>query len=330
MKKYIWGTGRLTGMVLGRWISIDEIEGFIDNDANKKVYMGKAVYAPKEMLEKEFDAILVANLFSEEIREQCIQLGIDMKKVIFLYNNVKLSDMNQDYQFIARILGEKYANVVKKRHHIVRGVEACGDLCFENSPFIEKGYLESDYVRSKSFELAVKEIRKRKVLGAVAEVGVFRGEFAQYINWAFPDRKLYLFDTFDGFDASEALKEMRDGNCTAAFVEAYKQTNLKTVLDRMTSLDNIVIKQGFFPQSLGGLEEKFAFVSIDVDFEDSIYEGLIYFYPRLSEGGYIFVHDYNSDLLGVEKAIDKYEKENGIMLHKVPLADKSGTLVITK
>lgn len=247
-----------------------------------------------------------------------------------MYNNVKLSDMNQDYQFIARILGEKYASVVKKRHHIVRGVEACGDLCFENSPFIEKGYLESDYVRSKSFELAVKEIRKRKVLGAVAEVGVFRGEFAQYINWAFPDWKLYLFDTFDGFDASEALKEMREGNCTEAFVEAYKQTNLKTVLDRMTSLDNIVIKQGFFPQSLGGLEEKFTFVSIDVDFEDSIYEGLKYFYPRLSEGGYIFVHDYNSDLLGVEKAIDKYEKENGIMLHKVPLADKSGTLVITK
>ena len=98
----------------------------------------------------------------------------------------------------------------------------------------------------------------------------------------------------------------------------------------MTYLDNIVIKQGLFPQSLRGLEEKFAFVSIDVDFEESIYEGLKYFYPRLREGGYIFVHDYNSDLLGVEKAIDKYERENGIMLHKVPLADKSGTSVLTK
>ena len=47
------------------------------------------------------------------------------------------------------------------------------------------GYQESDYVRIKCFELAVKEIRKRNVRGSVAEVGVFRGEFAQYINHAF-------------------------------------------------------------------------------------------------------------------------------------------------
>lgn len=130
-------------------------------------------------------------------------------------------------------------------------------------------------------------MRKRNVPGAVAEVGVFRGEFAQYINYAFPDRKCYLFDTFDGFDAKEALSELKSGNCTNAFIEAYKQTNVGAVLERMTYLENVVIKQGYFPESLDGLEERFAFVSIDVDFEDSIYEGLKYFYPRLNAGGYI-------------------------------------------
>ena len=85
----------------------------------------------------------------------------------------------------------------------------------------------------KSFSLAVKEIYKRKLDGAVAEVGVYRGEFAQYMNQAFPDRKLYLFDTFDGFDAEEALKELRSENCTQAFIEAYKQTNVEIVLKRM-------------------------------------------------------------------------------------------------
>ena len=143
-------------------------------------------------------------------------------------------------------------------------------------------------------------------------------------------RICYLFDTFDGFDANEALKEVRNGNCTEAFVEAYKHTNVKTVLDRMTNLDKVVIKQGYFPQSLDGLEDTFAFVSIDVDFEESIYECIKYFYPRLNNGGYIFVHDYNSDLQGVEKAIDRYEKDMGTMLCKMPLPDKSGTLVVTK
>ena len=40
----------------------------------------------------------------------------------------------------------------------------------------------------KCFELAVKEIRKRNVPDDVAEVGVFQGEFAQFINAAL-DRK---------------------------------------------------------------------------------------------------------------------------------------------
>ncbi len=182
----------------------------------------------------------------------------------------------------------------------------------------------------KAFELCVKEIRKRNILGSVAEAGVFRGEFAQYINTAFADRTLYLFDTFDGFNAQEALEEVKKGNCTESFVQAYKQTNISAVLEKMTYLDKIVIKQGLFPSSLNGLEDNFAFVSLDMDFEESIYEGIKYFYPRLNKGGYIFVHDYNSDLLGVERAIDHYEKESGIIICKVPLCDANGTLVITK
>ena len=182
----------------------------------------------------------------------------------------------------------------------------------------------------KCYELAVKEMRKRNVSGNVAEVGVFRGEFAQYINEAFPDKKLYLFDTFDGFNAQEALKEMDNGHATKAFVEAYKQTSIGIVLQKMKNLDKVVIKQGFFPESLDGLEDDFAFVSIDCDFEDSIYECLKYFYPRLNNGGYLFVHDYNSDLRGVENAVDRYEADNNIILCKVPLCDCNGTLVITK
>ena len=180
------------------------------------------------------------------------------------------------------------------------------------------------------FELTVKELRKRKIKGNVAEAGVFRGEFAQYINDAFPDKKLYLFDTFDGFDANEILNEMKNGNCTRTFVEAYKNTNIQQVLDRMPHLETLVVKQGYFPDSLQGLEDEFCFVSIDMDFEESIYQGLMYFYPRLVAGGYIFVHDYNSSLRGVEKAVDRYEKDFDIMLHKVPLCDANGSLVITK
>lgn len=172
MRLFIWGTGRLVGKVVGKHINIECVEGFIDNDESKKEYMGKKVYSPNEMLDMDYDAICVANLYASEIYRQCQNIGIDLDKVIFLYNNCTLQDMNKEYGFVEKVLGSEYAEIVRKRYHVIRGVEAYGDLFLED----EKGaYYDTDYVRIKSFELAVKEIRKRKLKGAVAEVGVFRG-----------------------------------------------------------------------------------------------------------------------------------------------------------
>lgn len=328
MKLFVWGTGRLSGKVVGVHVKKEDIEGFIDNDDKKKFYMDKPVFRPSEMIRKEYDAILVANLYRKSIYKQCEELGIDLKKVIFLYNNCELIDVNRNYSFVTAVLGEKYAEIVRDRYHIVRGTEAYGRRyqCTVSAA----GYKETDYVRMETFELVVKELRKREIKGNVAEAGVFRGEFAQYINAAFSDKKLYLFDTFDGFNACEALNEIKSGNCTEMFVEAYKETNIQQVLDKMPYLNNLIIKQGVFPDSAQGIEDEFCFVSIDMDFEESIYQGLVFFYPRLVNGGYIFVHDYNSSLRGVEKAVDQYEKDFSVMLHKVPLCDANGSLVITK
>lgn len=329
MKIFIWGTGRVAGNIIGNYINLNSIEGFIDNAEDKKEYMGKRVFSPDKLLHMEYDAVLVANLYSAEIYSQCTNLGIDLKKIIFLYKNYVIQDLNQDYEFVKDILGDKVSDIVKKRYHMIRGVETQEKLCLEDKEETES-YFENDYVRIKSFEMAVKEIRKRNIDGAVAEAGVFKGDFAQFINYAFPDKDLYLFDTFEGFDANEALAEVKAGNCTDVFVQTYKQANIETVLSKMEYPSRVIIKQGIFPESIDGLESDFAFVSLDMDFEESIYTGLEYFYPRLSEGGYIFIHDYNSGLIGVERAVDRYEKNKGIKLCKMPLCDANGTLVITK
>lgn len=329
MKIYMWGTGRLAGKVIGKYIDADAIEGFVDNAREKEIYMGKKVISPQELRDTEYDAILVANLFSIEIYNQCVDLEIDLNRVIFLYQNCIMQDLNRNYMLAEKIIGTKYADIVKNRYYLVRGVETREELCLSNHLSV-KEYQKNDYVRLKSFELAVQEIRKKGIEGATAEAGVFRGEFAQFMNQAFPDRKLYLFDTFKGFDSDEARKEIRNNNCTEAFVKAYEHTNVGLVLSKMNYPDKVIIKKGRFPDSLDNLEEIFAFVSLDMDFEESIYAGLQYFYPRLSQGGYIFVHDYNSDLFGVQSAVDRYEKEEGISLCKVPLCDANGTLVITK
>lgn len=352
MKIYIWGTGQLAGIAVDKYINWEEVEGFVDNNEQKKEHLSKKVILPEKLKDLEYDAVVVANSFSKEIYDQSIKLRLDISKFIFLYNNFGLIDMNTNYDLMAKIVGGELADVIKKRsngpHMIAKmgvrseftGVKSFDNLCFRGSKYEGTGYFNTDYVRILCLEFAVKEIRKRGLLGNVAELGVFRGDFAQYINFAFPDRKCYLFDTFDGFDEDEALKEIEKGHCTAEFVEGFKNTNIKLVLDKMPNLDNVIIKQGYFPESVGDLEEKFVFVSLDVDFESSIYEGLKYFYPRLVEGGYLFIHDYNeysfihdcddASLLGVEAAVDRYEADYGVMLCKVPICDEGGTLIVTK
>ena len=49
-----------------------------------------------------------------------------------------------------------------------------------------------DYIRLSTLELISFEIKKRNLVGNVAELGVYKGKFARYINQFFPDRKLYL------------------------------------------------------------------------------------------------------------------------------------------
>ena len=127
-----------------------------------------------------------------------------------------------------------------------------------------------------------------------------------------------------------AAEEMGKQNCNAAFVEAFKRTSIQTVLEKMTAPEQVILRPGIFPGTAAGVEEHFALVSIDVDFEQSTLAGLEFFYPRLSPGGYLLIHDYNSRLAGVAEAVARFERKLGRNVAKVPLCDRSGTCVITR
>lgn len=136
------------------------------------------------------------------------------------------------------------------------------------------------------------EIQRKRVPGAIAELGVDFGDTAKYLNLYYPERMLYLFDTFQGFDSRDRdVSQAR----TEELLDFYNfRSNAEQVLGRMFYPQNCVIKEGYFPESLNGLEERFAFVHIDCDLYKPITAGLEYFYPRLNKGGYIAVHDYYS------------------------------------
>ncbi|SEI51941.1 O-methyltransferase [Dyadobacter koreensis] len=186
-----------------------------------------------------------------------------------------------------------------------------------------------DYTRTATLDLLAHEIIKNNVKGQIAELGVFKGEFAKYLNRIFPDRPLHLFDTFEGFDVRDVENEKKNKFSTGD--QNFSDTSVELVLSKMYSPDKCLVHKGFFPNTTAGLSNdlSFAFVSIDADLYQPIYEGLKYFYPKLSSGGYIFVHDFNNqEYSGANKAVLDFCNENKIPY--TPTADGWGSVVIAK
>lgn len=184
-----------------------------------------------------------------------------------------------------------------------------------------------DHNRISSLELIAEEIYQNNISGNIAELGVYKGDFAKDINAVFSDRKLYLFDTFVGFDSRDVKTELNKNFSDGT--QDFSDTSVKSVLAKMIHPENCIVRKGFFPETAKELEETFCFVSIDADLYEPIYLGLNYFYPRLAKGGYIFVHDFNNDLYkGAREAVCKFCKENSVSFF--PLSDIGGTAVISK
>jgi len=190
-------------------------------------------------------------------------------------------------------------------------------------------YPSGDYIRESSLELVAEEIYAHNVSGSVSELGVYRGDFAACINTAFNERKFYMFDTFEGFNEND--KPIEINNKFSLVAQDFTNTSVDLVLAKMRYPDNIIIRKGYFPSTLLDRDEgeTFAFVSLDADLYKPTYEGLCFFYPRLSRGGYMFVHDYNNKhYAGVKAAVKQYCNENA--LSYFPLTDTCGTAVIAK
>lgn len=346
MKSYkliLWGTGgRAEGCLKEGFFSKHDIVAIIDNKKKKDFFHAIKVCRPNELynLIKDVDYLVILNQYYDEILEQCWELHIPFEKIVITDNVkgiffskcfLKLKDISDElYQRMCveelRLMDVNLSDRVDDERKIGRGKY--------NSSKSATDYM-TDYFRYRTFELVAKEIKLRRLEGAVAELGVFRGRFASLINETFPDKKIYLFDTFESFDQKEFEREQQLGRCGDGdvFRIGHTKTSVEMMLANISNPEVCVICKGLFPASVTEEAEieKYAFVSLDVDLEESTYQGLKFFYPRLEEGGYLFLHDYTTHWLqGVKVAVERYEDYAGVKLKKVPIADRGGTLIITK
>ena len=183
--------------------------------------------------------------------------------------------------------------------------------------------------RKSSLEKISAILTEKNIPGAVAELGVYRGDFAKVINSVFPDRKFYLFDTFEGFPETDLNYEITHG-LLRNDIGKLANTSVDYVLNKMPYREKCIIRKGYFPDTAVGLEnEQYAFVNIDVDLYKPIMAGLEYFWPRMVENGYIFVHDYFSfSYDGAQKAINEFAEKNNVGF--IPIGDTLSVAFVKK
>jgi len=223
-----------------------------------------------------------------------------------------LQRLNSRYNFPARALKMRWAR----------------ECCMQAPPFDAAAH-ESivgyrDYHRYATIALALRRIEKQGIPGALAEAGVYQGYASRYIHRLLPQRHYYLFDTFSGFHTG-------DLEAGVGADPRFRDTSLEAVLRTIGDTRNIEPRKGRVPETFAGLEgERFAFVLLDMDLYRPTLSALEFFYPRLSPGAYLMVHDYHnpeSDW-ACSRAVEEFmaDKPEGV----IEIADIWGSVIFRK
>ena len=316
MEIYVYGTGCGAGDLADEALPAERIAAFVDREGGGS-FLGRPVISLDALCDRDFDLLIVASRSAEMVEERLREAGVDPAKVFHLKNHLACLDRNESCKLAAQVLGEDYVNHIRSSERLIRVP------LWTKRERIAGPDSDNDYVRLKTLEALC--LRLDGVPGAAAELGVYRAGFARWINELLPERRLYLFDSFEGFDEAESA------GYGEGFVQAHRNTAAGRVLSVLPHPEKALLRPGLFPGTAVGLEEeRFALVSLDADLEESTLAGLRFFLPRLSEGGYLLLHDYlNPKLPGVRRALERYEAEQG-RLRAVPLCDVNGTLVIPR
>ena len=209
-------------------------------------------------------------------------------------------------------------------------------------------YSMTSVERMYSLFSSVNYVLTNNIKGDFVECGVWRGGSSMVIakmlsNRNITDRKLYLYDTFEGMSeptendkdlkgkkASESLKEDTQNKdketsiwCLADLSDVKK--NLK--LTNFTSENIIYVKgkvEDTIPETVP--QSNIALLRLDTDWYESTKHELIHLFPKLETNGILIIDDYGH-WEGCKKAVDEYLKENriNILLNRV---DYTGRVAI--
>jgi O-methyltransferase len=203
-----------------------------------------------------------------------------------------------------------------------------------------------DKVRFFNWWFQIERLKRDGVPGDFAELGVYKGESAKILHLMDPSRKFHLFDTFEGFKEEDLKNET--GEAASYTTRNFADTSLEAV-KRYLGEGKFVYHVGRFVQldswAVGQLDNnsitdskvvqlsncptvQLALVNLDADLYNPTKAALEIFYPLLSPGGVIIIHDYTYKWPGIRKAVDEFISTIPESLVLVP--DMDGSVMIVK
>lgn len=185
-----------------------------------------------------------------------------------------------------------------------------------------------DLARLWAIMLNCKQVINEGIPGDFAELGVWRGNSAAVLAHyaAGAERELFLFDTYEGFDAGDLTGVDSSQNVQ------FNNTSMEAVQRNIgEDAQGVHLVKGFFPNSIQPThrDRQYAIVNLDCDLYEPMKAGLEFFYPRMSRGEIFMIHDYsNPHWDGPKLALDEFCRQHGE--HLVVLPDKDGSAFLRK
>lgn len=206
-----------------------------------------------------------------------------------------------------------------------------------------RNYTMTSMPRCFALYQALEYVIKNNIPGDFVECGVWRGGSAMVMamtakSLGVTDRKIYLYDTFEGM-SEPTEKDVFIGQSMSARKEwASKQTkdhnewcyaSLDDVKNNMSKTgypeSNLVFMKGKVEDTIPtDAPDKIALLRLDTDWYESTKHELVHLYPLLSEHGILILDDYGS-WSGAKKAVDEYFSKQSPLLNRI---DASSRLVV--
>src|SRR6185312_12272685 len=177
--------------------------------------------------------------------------------------------------------------------------------------------------RLYSLHKCVEHISAAGISGDLAECGVWRGGSCMLMAYGLlrqrdKNRKIYLFDTYDGHPRPDPDKDIDLwGNPAADEWRRRENSNAEWAAAPLASVRRNLLSTGYPESGLAFVKgmveetvpyyapETLALLRLDTDWHDSTRTALQHLYPRLVEGGVLIIDDYGH-YQGQRQAVDEY------------------------